>query len=314
MGSNSFFCSSDEAAVAEILVDFIHHLWGERKKSHNHAGKQSWFCWGAKKRRSALSFSTDSSSPLRYCNGWEGSSQRMKIRSPSSPLSPPLSLSQSGSETVDAGFAPLKPKRPRKRGSKKKSHKELKEMVAQLLAEQQKLKLDIVKFKELSERLSRLNSQLKDWHTGVSKFEPEGLSTMEPEPEALFSMDLNSCRGLDVAEELEASVMDPSSSSSHFHLFPMDNHITEAKPIERPASPVSSSLEEKSFCGSRPEKVLCNFAGREINTVADETLSLNISFHYLEVTNKAAIAAQARRRRIDINRVKNSLSQKPRSR
>ncbi|XP_058098850.1 uncharacterized protein LOC131243485 [Magnolia sinica] len=268
--------TEDELRVAEILLQLS--LFSHQTRS------RPFVCWGAKKKRSSIA--GGASSPLR-----NGKETHVKVEA-SSPATP-LSFSPSDADS--------KPKRSRRRDFKKKTSKELREMEAALYAQQIQLKHEISKVGNYCNKLKALNLLLK-----AKQNELGSLQTR-------YQLDLKQSKSLDL---LETPTAEPSSHAFEQNQPSIINHQSirpDADPTDKIAknsefpyrevhpSLASSGLELGLENQCRPVGIL------DLNLPAKEIASLDFWHLPFHMKNKAAIAAQARKRRIEINRVKSSL-------
>ncbi|KAF3796391.1 hypothetical protein EJ110_NYTH01360 [Nymphaea thermarum] len=239
-------------------------------------------------------------------------------------LSPPIFLHDSddggrggreggGDEATPSSPAPTdqfearrKPRRTRKQVPKKKTHKELKELVAELLAEQEELRLDILE-------ATKLLKELKDRNLELKAKECLNLKERQHQPEE----ESDRCNQIPDINTEPPSML-PQQSPTDQLLHDDGPHIVDSEALEKPLflfqSPLPS-LEGRHLI-SIPATVLCQYlqsaeVNASTNCVEDDN---GLCFSTLDVASRAAIAAQARKRRIEMNRMKSTQCFKIRTR
>lgn len=231
--------------------------------------------WGSKRKRSCIDPSASLSSPRI------GNKTHVEVEA-SSPTTP-LSFSPSDSDSKSKNF--------RKRAIKKKTINQLKDIVIALSAQGEQLKHEVSKVKGYHEKLRSVNLQLK---------------TRKLELEKRVQLDLKSCKSLVISEE-------PAEQP----IFVFEEKQAAVKPQLHEPSIIDTTGTAKSFRWPHVEMSFLPESGAglnlkstrfshsipDMNSFADDATTRNSHC-------KAAIAAQARKRRIEINRVKNSLALK----
>ncbi|KAL5985991.1 hypothetical protein ACLOJK_027981 [Asimina triloba] len=276
--------TEEERQVAEILLQL--------PKLHGPLRSLSAIRWGSKRRRS--SFPTAPSPPCGR--------ERILLKAEAASPATPLSFSPSDADEYS------RPKISRRRDPRKKSHRELKEEVAGLSAERIKLEQEYAKrskyWNELQALNLRLISQLKETQNQLSlpAFYQPHLSRYRRSSDLIGN--------LTVAAAFQAN---PALDINHLLLRPSTEDATP---------PVPNSHEGQQ----QPSLALIMPSGpglgmEENHSMAVGILDLNsppkeaISFDFTHIParfnkNKAAISAEARKRRMEINRGKSSLALK----
>lgn len=266
--------------------------------------------WGAKRRRSGI---------FRDKNSETHNAHSFK-HSPVSPLG--LSWSEEAEEFECCGdHLNSKGERVRKaarrRAPKKKTHRELKEMVNALTLEGERLKKrmqDLLKtYRELQNRNEHLKSQLACCLDHGQ--EQKQLSTPQ-----------HASSEQDSGHRTETSFNDSPTPNEHDSF---ENYVStlalgircpEPQSVGRPTgsySPGCSSESEKVEFSRSTKDPLCFSGIPDLNTPSEslsDAVPNGFGEQMLLSISKAAVAAEARKRRIELTRVKHAQSRKARSR
>ncbi|KAJ8642261.1 hypothetical protein MRB53_018955 [Persea americana] len=275
--------SEEELQVAEILFQL--------QQTSHHSRSLPFLFWGTKKKRSSIIYSISA-----FFNGEKSDAAKVDAPSPATPLS----FSPSESESK-----PKQLRRARRRAFKrKKSNEQLREVVAELTSQREQLKHEITKVLDYYEKLQAANLALKARRSELFLLRRRG------------QFDLNSCKSLNAYNERTEQL----------------NPVFEGKqaPIIHPPSELSAEERKASIVQHTPSvdatTIVGNFRYPQVDipflSESGLTLQSNCSYPVLgknlfaeeaarrDFHCKAAMAAQARKRRIGINRVKNSTASK----
>lgn len=290
--------TAEEMEVADIMVCFRH--WSRALIVQ----------WGAKRKRSGI---------YRDKNSETHNAHSFKL-SPVSPLC--LSWSEEAEEFEYCGdHSNSKSGRVRKtarrRAPKKKTHRELKEMVNTLSLEGERLKKEeqvlLKTYRELQNRNEHLKSQL-------------ALCLDHRQEQKLLSTPQHTSSDQDSGHRTETSFNDSPTPNEHDSFENYVSRLALGLPCHEPQSvggptrsysPGCSSESEKGEFSRSTKDPLCCLGIPDLNAPS-ESLSDAVPNGFREQMllsmNKAAIAAEARKRRIELTRVKNAQSRRVRSR
>ncbi|XP_042495651.1 uncharacterized protein LOC122074757 [Macadamia integrifolia] len=302
------FFSDDEFEVAEILLKLPQLITQEKQDC------VFPFSWGVKKKRSGIDLSP---SPPRHppsprpltpllpdsCNGCK-SSIKVESNSPATPLSSnspatPLSFSPSESES--------KPGVVLRR--KKMTKQDMLEVIESLTENIKILKQEIPKARAHYETLKHTNSMLKQMERKLISSEKPEDPNLNSSPEPITGPALEEFPSQASAEEEE-------EEEGSFRV--LEQEKAEVGPSVSYSSKEPNELKEQY-------NVMLSGIGlgiaKQLGTIGLSNLNLSMessfSIDYLRLydLHKAAIAAEARKKRIEINRKKSSMgSIKPRCR
>lgn len=290
--------TAEEMEVADIMVCFCH--WSRALIVQ----------WGAKRRRSGI---------FRDKNSETHNAHSFKL-SPVSPLG--LSWSEEAEEFECCGDHTNSKggrvrKAARRRAPKKKTYRELKEMANALTLEGEKLKKEeqerLKIYWELQTRNEHLKSQL-------------AFCLDRRQEQKQFSTPQHASSEQDSGHRTETSFNDSPRANEHDSL---ENNVStlalgvpcpEPQSVGRPTgsySPGCSSESDKVEFSRSTKDLLC-FSGIPDLNAPSESLSDAVPNGFgeqmLHSMNKAAVAAEARKRRIELTRIKHAQSRKARSR
>lgn len=269
--------SEEELQVAEILFQL--------QQTSHHSRSLPFLFWGTKKKRSSIIYSISA-----FFNGEKSDAAKVDAPSPATPLS----FSPSESESK-----PKQLRRARRRAlKKKKSNEQLREVVAELTSQREQLKHEITKVLDYYEKLQAANLALKARRLELFLLRKRG------------QFDLNSCKSLNAYKE-RTEQLNPVFEGKQA---PELSAEERKAPIVRHTPAVDATTIVGNFRYPQVDIPLlsesgltlqsnCSYPVLGTNLFADEAARRD--FHC-----KAAIAARARKRRIEINRVKNSTSSK----
>ncbi|XP_068640856.1 uncharacterized protein [Aristolochia californica] len=260
---DELFPSDDEFEISGILLELPELVERSQNRFFN-------VRWGAKRRRSAEE-DGPSPQPLTSANNGGGKSH-LKVEA-SSPATP-LCFSPSDTECKS---------RPSKRTAfKKKTIKELMEMVRELGAQQEQLKLEISKVMKYRDGLRDENLLLKSTQLKMKHHYGNFLDGRVDEDEQPTTT-------TPTAPKLEQP---PPSTTRQL--------VENLHAREETASRVN--VTKQNYCKIElPYAVI-----PDLNCSAVEEAAVGFDFYSYNLASKAAAAAQARKRRLEIHRVKNS--------
>ncbi|XP_043712352.1 uncharacterized protein LOC122661099 isoform X2 [Telopea speciosissima] len=313
--SNSSFFDDDEFEAAEILLQLPQLIVQEKYGF----GSPFSFSWGTKRRRSAADSNPLPphlpSSPPLLSNSFNSSKSSLKVES-SSPVTP-LSFSPSESDS-----------KPVMVYNRKKTKQEMLEIIQHLGENVRILKQELPKTMAHYEMLKRTNSMLRQMEGELSSCEKQKEHNLNSTPRSITGLALEKVPlsvPVEATEDKENE--DKGEQQEGEEEFPVMNRQAEVV-LERLTSG-SETMESCSFkepcelkwvspvmssgIGFVMAKQLSPLGLPDLNFSTEDSLGIDFS-HYYELS-KAAIAAQARKRRIEINRYKScTASVKPRFR
>ncbi|XP_057845249.2 uncharacterized protein LOC131054707 isoform X2 [Cryptomeria japonica] len=256
--------------------------------------------WAVKRRRSAIARGGFSDTRITH-------QSKLANRSPSTPLG--LSWSESDEFDERAGGLP----------SSSKTHKELKEMVNTLSLEKSRLKKE-------EEQLMKTYQELREWNHHLKTELAARLNQRQEQKLLSTPQPTSSDRGSSHGTEAFVSVDDSSrhnelNSSDHFvGTFALSTVHDEPLHVGVPIYPheIESSSGSENGDSSRPTKdPSCLLGLPDLNAPTEamcDTVPNGFHEEMLLSRNKVAVAAEARRRRIELTRVKYAQTRKVRSR
>lgn len=272
--------------------------------------------WAVKRRRSAIARGGFSDACITH-------QAKLANRSPSTPLG----ISWSESDEFDERAGGLQPSSkdmsvknvPRRRLPKKKTHKELKEMVNTLSLEKSRLKKD-------EEQMMKTYQELQEWNYHLKSQLAAHLNQRHEQRLLSASQPLSSDRGSSHGTETFVSVDDTSRRTEHnsadYFVGTLALSTVYDEPLHSAVSLYAHEFESSSGSengdSSRPPKGSSCLVGLPDLNAPTEAIGdvASNGFHeeMLLSRNKAVAAAEARRRRIELTRVKYAQTRKVRSR
>ncbi|KAJ4963012.1 hypothetical protein NE237_022951 [Protea cynaroides] len=299
--SNSSFFDDDEIEIAEILLQLPQLIYQEK---YGYVSPFP-FSWGVKRRRSAVDSSPSSlhhpsfPTPPLLSQSCNGSKSDLKIES-SSPATP-LSFSPSESDSMPLIVC----------NKKKMTKREMLEIIQHLAGNIKVLKQEIPKTIAHYKKLKCTNSMLK-------QMEREKDNNLNSGPRSMTGVASEKIPCPSPAEVAENEKEDKGKREEGEVEFPV--MVQQAEVVMERLTYGSVSLEScssKDPCElKRMSPVISNGFGfgmvkqlspiglPDLNFSADESYGMDFLHHY--ELSKAAMAAQARKRRIEINRYKSS--------
>ncbi|XP_042495462.1 uncharacterized protein LOC122074620 isoform X2 [Macadamia integrifolia] len=308
--SNSSFFDDYEFKAAEILLQLPQMIAQERYGY----GFPFPFSWGAKRKRSAVD-----SNPLPFHH-------------PSSPTPPLLSHScnsgksspkvESASPVTPLSFSPSESdSKPGMIYNKKKTKQEMLEIIQHLGDNVKVLKQELPKAMAHYEILKRTNSKLRQMERELNSCGKQKEHNLNSIQRSVTGLAFEKIPPPAPAEATEAKENeDKGEKQEGEEEFPMMaqqaevvmEHLTSGSETLESCRPHLMSSGVVGF-GMAKQLSLSPIGLPDLNFTAEETFGVDY-LHYYDLS-KAAIAAQARKRRIEINRYKSSTaSVKPRFR